>query len=312
MDSNQETEQKAQTVQEEDQEIQAPSPAKHLWHGAVFIMSGLYLLGSTGDGGSDAIEETGLSWGPIIAVALLIIGALFLWKGRWFLQHKHPRIQIVAEYYEAIILAVGIALLVRTFVVEPFKIPSGSMIPTLQVGDYLFVSKFTYGHRIPFTKERLFMGEGPKRGDIVVFEYPRDPAKDYIKRIIGLPGDRIVYQDKRLYINNQPVPYERTGEYTYHDERDREVTSLRLTEQLEDHPHSVLIRPFYFSDQITDEVVPPGHYFVMGDNRDNSNDSRFWGFVPAYRLVGRALAIFWSWDSRDSRLRWERLGSLVR
>ncbi|MBF0110234.1 MAG: signal peptidase I [Magnetococcales bacterium] len=256
----------------------------------------------------EGVEEGSFPWGPVVAVALLVTGGLFAWRGRWFLQ----RDPTVVEYYEAIVLAVGIALLVRTFIIEPFKIPSGSMIPTLLVGDYLFVSKFAYGHRIPFTRDRLFMGDGPKRGDIAVFEYPRDPTKDYIKRIIGLPGDRIVYQDKRLYINDQPVAYEGAGTYTYRNERGAEVESALFDERIQDASHSILVRPFSFSDQITDEVVPPGHYFVMGDNRDNSNDSRFWGFVPAHRLVGRALAIFWSWDDQNGRLRWERLGTLVR
>lgn len=254
------------------------------------------------------MEETSVHWAPVIAVGLLVVGALFFWKGRWFLQRE----SVVVEYYEAIVMAVGIALLVRTFVIEPFKIPSGSMIPTLLVGDYLFVSKFAYGHRIPYTKERLFMGEGPKRGDIAVFEYPRDPSKDYIKRIVGLPGDRIIYQDKRLYINDVPIKYDEVGGYTYRNEKGLEVDSSQFIEQLDGVPHSILVRPFSFSDQITDEVVPPGHYFVIGDNRDNSNDSRFWGFVPAHGLVGRAVAIFWSWDGQNNRLRWDRLGNPVK
>ncbi|MBF0162155.1 MAG: signal peptidase I [Magnetococcales bacterium] len=214
-------------------------------------------------------------------------------------------------------MAVGIALLIRTFLVEPFKIPSGSMIPTLLVGDYLFVSKLTYGHRIPFTRERLGMGSGPRRGDVAVFEYPQDPRKDYIKRVIGLPGDRVVYRNKRLYLNGEPVGYEATGQFIYQNEHGQEVESLRLSEQLpqggkaENRSHAVLVRPFSYSDT-TDTTVPPGHYFVMGDNRDNSNDSRVWGFVPAYRLVGEALAIFWSWDHQESRLRWERLGQVIR
>jgi len=294
-------------VNSDKEEVSKPS-YKHLWHGVMFVIGGVYMLGSYSTMG-ESVEEGSFPWGPIVAVALLVVGVLFFWKGRWILDRK----AVVVEYYEAIVLAVGIALLVRTFIVEPFKIPSGSMIPTLLVGDYLFVSKFTYGHRIPFTRERLFMGEGPKRGDIAVFEYPRDPTKDYIKRIIGLPGDRIIYQDKRLYVNDQPVMYENAGSYTYRNERGTEVESSRFFEKLSDgRSYSILVRPFSFSDQITDEVVPPGHYFVMGDNRDNSNDSRFWGFVPAYRLVGRALAIFWSWDTQNSRLRLERLGSLVK
>ena len=217
---------------------------------------------------------------------------------------------LAVEYYEAIVMAVGIALLVRTLVIEPFKIPSGSMIPTLLVGDYLFVSKFAYGHRVPFTRQRMFMSEGPQRGDIVVFEYPKDPRKDYIKRIVGLPEDRIRYENKRLSVNGQPVAYESQELFTYHDERGQEVDSVKLMEKLGERFHPILWRPFAYSET-SEEIVPPGHYFVMGDNRDNSNDSRYWGFVPAYRLVGKAVAIFWSWDGRVGRPRWDRLGQVV-
>ncbi|MBF0460748.1 MAG: signal peptidase I [Magnetococcales bacterium] len=247
------------------------------------------------------------------AIALLVASLwLFLFGKRFFAKNG-----VLVEYYEAIVVAVGIALVVRTFIVEPFKIPSGSMIPTLLVGDYLFVSKMTYGHRIPFTRERLFMGSGPRRGDVVVFEYPQDPRKDYIKRVIGLPGDHLSYRNKRLYLNGEPVHYETAGQFFYKNEQGQAVESLRLDETLPASPggqnvlHPVLVRPFSYSD-VTDTTVPPGHYFVMGDNRDNSNDSRVWGFVPAYRLVGQALAIFWSWDHQESGLRWERLGQTIR
>ncbi|MBF0183347.1 MAG: signal peptidase I [Magnetococcales bacterium] len=240
-------------------------------------------------------------------------GLLLLLAGKRFF----ARNDVFVEYYEAIVTAVGIALVVRTFVIEPFKIPSGSMIPTLLVGDYLFVSKMAYGHRIPFTRERIFMGNGPQRGDVAVFEYPQDPRKDYIKRVVGLPGDRITYRNKRLFINNEAVAYEANGQFFYKNEHGEEVESLRLSEKLpganpnEEVNHPILVRPFSYSD-LTDTTVPAGHYFVMGDNRDNSNDSRAWGFVPAYRLVGEALAIFWSWDHQAGRLRWDRLGQSIK
>ncbi|MBF0126284.1 MAG: signal peptidase I [Magnetococcales bacterium] len=209
-------------------------------------------------------------------------------------------------------MAVGIAFMVRTFVVEPFKIPSGSMIPTLLVGDYLFVNKFAYGYRIPFTRERIWMDAPPKRGEIAVFEYPKDPAKDYIKRIVGLPGDRIAYREKRLFVNGEPVPTQADGVFLYYNEFEQQVESQRYLEKLGEQPHTILLRPFAGGDQTTEEVTPPDHYFVMGDNRDNSNDSRFWGYVPAYRLVGRAVALFWSWDRMAGKPRWERMGQGIR
>ncbi|MBF0270812.1 MAG: signal peptidase I [Magnetococcales bacterium] len=236
------------------------------------------------------------------------MGGFLIVKGEGFLEGG----SVAAEYYEAIIMAVAIAFMVRTFVVEPFKIPSGSMIPTLLVGDYLFVNKFAYGYRMPFTHKRILMSGAPQRGEIVVFEYPRDPTKDYIKRIIALPGDRISYREKRLFVNGQLVAQQLEGNYNYLNESDQWVESQRLMENLGDHPHSILVRPYANMDQVTDELIPPDHYFVMGDNRDNSNDSRYWGLVPAHRLVGRAVAFFWSWDRTENKPRWERVGQMIR
>ena len=279
---------------------------RHLWHGVLFLLAGLFMLGSY-----IPLDEWGgevsMGWGPPVAVVMIGFGVFLLFGGRELLE----RDSLAVEYYEAIVMAVGIALVVRTFVIEPFKIPSGSMIPTLLVGDYLFVNKFSYGHRLPFSQTRVFMDEGPKRGDIAVFEYPRDPRKDYIKRIVGLPGDLVVYRNKRLFINGEPVAYQPNGVFTYYNERDQLVESAQFTEMLDDAPHQILVRTFTYSAPV-EEVVPPGHYFAMGDNRDNSNDSRFWGFVPAHRLVGKAVALFWSWDSREGMPRLERLGMAVK
>ena len=278
---------------------------KHLWHGAGFFLAGLFMLGSYVAVGDPSLDDS-VRVGPLAGMALIGVSLFMVFGGKKFLAQQN----LTVEYYEAIVMAVGIALMVRTFVVEPFKIPSGSMIPTLLVGDYLFVSKFTYGHRVPFTRTRVFMGEGPKRGDIAVFEYPKDPRKDYIKRIVGLPGDHIVYRNKRLYLNGEPVGYESKGAYNYLNEQAQKVESVHFNESFKEGIHSILVRPFAYSDP-TDTVVPEGHYFAMGDNRDNSNDSRYWGFVPAHRLVGKAVAIFWSWDHHQSSLRIERLGQAV-
>ena len=291
---------------------------KHMWHGMLFLLIGFFMLGSYGnidppDPNTLAQQEDAIQIGPVTAVIIIGIGIFMFFGGKKFLAKN----SLTVEYYEAIVVAVSIALMVRTFVIEPFKIPSGSMIPTLLVGDYLFVSKFAYGHRIPFTRHRVFMINGPKRGDIAVFEFPQDPRKDYIKRIVGIPGDRVAYRNKRLYLNGKIVGYEDNGAYHYTNERGQQVDSQHFSEKIPaldgdgsvDHP--ILVRPFAYS-QPTETVVPPGHYFVMGDNRDNSNDSRYWGFVPDYRLVGEALAIFWSWDNQENTLRWDRLGQEVK
>ena len=196
---------------------------------------------------------------------------------------KTKRKSVLREYAEAIVIAVVLALFIRTFVVQAFKIPSGSMKPTLLVGDHILVSKFIYGIKIPLTDKTIIKLGTPKRGDVVVFKYPLDTKKDYIKRVIGLPGDRVELVNKQLFING------------------------RVT----DDPHASYsvygnLRNF---GPVT---VPANHLFVMGDNRDESSDSRVWGFVPLPYLKGKAFLIYWSWDSKDFGVRWSRLGDLVR
>jgi len=189
---------------------------------------------------------------------------------------------VVREYAEAIAIAVVLALLIRTFVVQAFKIPSGSMKPTLLVGDHILVNKFLYGVKIPFTDKTLISLSSPKRGDVVVFKYPLDTKKDYIKRVVGLPGDRIELSNKELVINGQAVE-DPHAKYSLHG-------NLR---------------------NFGPVTVPDNHLFVMGDNRDESSDSRVWGFVPISYLKGKAFLIYWSWDSRKFGLRWSRLGDIV-
>jgi len=202
-----------------------------------------------------------------------------------------------------VILAV---FLLRSFVVEPFKIPSGSMMPTLLIGDFILVNKFTYGIRIPVINRKVIEINSPQRGDVMVFRYPPDPSLDYIKRVVGLPGDRVEYRDKRLLINEREVPVEPVGDYL---SKERMQYSQLYVERLDGVEHEILrdedapnvppyARPLpnakncnYNSSGLTC-VVPPGHYFMMGDNRDNSSDSRVWGFVPDENIVGKAFFIW--------------------
>lgn len=203
------------------------------------------------------------------------------------------------ETLRAVLVAAAIALFIRSFLVEPFKIPSGSMIPTLLVGDYVLVNKFSYGVRLPFTGTLLLDAGKPKRGDVMVFRFPDDPSQDFIKRVVGLPGDRVAIRDNRVWVNGQPVDRVPDGEFTYTDVATRrEIHAQRFTERSADGAEYTVIhtRPGA-SRRDGPWVVPEGRYFMMGDNRDNSQDSRLWRepFVRADQIKGRAFLIHWSW-----------------
>jgi len=199
------------------------------------------------------------------------------------------RKSVVREYAEAIIIAILIALFIRTFVVQAFKIPSGSMKPTLQIGDHLLVNKFTYGIKIPFIRKTLISIDDPERGDIVVFIYPVDKTKDFIKRVVGVAGDTIEIRNKKIYLNGSPCD-DGHGVYT-----DRML-----------FPASIQPR-----DNFGPVTVPAGHLFVMGDNRDHSYDSRYWGFVDLKNVRGKAFIIYWSWDKMNKDVRWSRMGDIL-
>jgi len=223
---------------------------------------------------------------------------------------------------EALAFAIILALIIRTFIFQPFKIPSGSMIPTLLVGDHLLVNKFVYGTQIPFTDIEVLPIEKIKRGDVIVFTYPnneRDPSKNglyYIKRVVGLPGDEIDLNGRNLYVNGEKVPIEYVG--TYADKRNSEQFD-EYREDLFGDEHTVIFRKGKENTNrgsyIPVTKVPEGSAFVMGDNRDNSQDSRFWGFVPMENIAGKAFIIHWSWDFANpdilNKVRWDRILSGV-
>ena len=191
---------------------------------------------------------------------------------------KHRKKSLLREYVEAALIAVFLALFIRTFVIQAYKIPSGSMEPTLLVGDHILVNKFIYGIKVPFISKTLIPLGKPKRGDIIVFKYPLDKRKDYIKRVIGLPGDEIRIMDKEVFINGKPFD----GRFGVYDKSSGRDTNLGPI------------------------VVSQNGLFVMGDNRDHSYDSRYWGFVPLDLVKGKAIIIYWSWPH------WNRFGRLIR
>jgi signal peptidase I len=200
----------------------------------------------------------------------------------------------VQEFIEAIIIAILIAVVVRTLVVQAYKIPSPSMVPTLLVGDHLLVNKFIYGVKIPLLRRTIIPVTDPKRGDIVVFIYPQDRSKDFIKRVIGVGGDKIEIRNKKILINDRPYE-DRIGVYS------------------DPVSYPAIVQP---RDNFGPVTVPQKALFVMGDNRDQSLDSRFWGFVELKDVEGKAMIIYWSWNSEDQsnplkKIRWERLGNLL-
>jgi len=212
------------------------------------------------------------------------------------------------EWLESLIVIAIIAIVIRSFIVAPFKIPSSSMVPTLEVGDYLFVTRYDYGFRIPFTDIQI-APERAKRGDVVVFDYPEDRSKDYIKRIVGLPGDEIVYKNNELFVNGRKMALREKGPRAYFLGDGSVDMSTVFEEHLFDVSHDVLRKEFSIRDGKW--KVPAGHYMMLGDNRNNSRDSRFWGFVPQAYLVGKAAIVWWSWDGAKGEVRWSRLGTLI-
>jgi signal peptidase I len=193
---------------------------------------------------------------------------------------------IVREYAEAIIIALLLAFFIRTFVVQAFKIPSGSMIPTLLVGDHILVNKFGYGVKNPLSGATWISVGDPLRHDVIVFKYPQNPSQDFIKRVVGVAGDRIEIAQKKVFVNGEPFV---------------EPNAVNLDAEVLPSPR----------DNMEPITVPPGSVFVMGDNRDNSHDSRFWGFVDLKAIRGKAFMLYWSWDSENFSVRWNRLGKII-
>ncbi|WP_221763687.1 signal peptidase I [Methyloradius palustris] len=238
------------------------------------------------------LAVTGLIW---------LADSLFFRKKRVAVGKADP---IWVEYSKSFFPVILVVFLIRSFIVEPFKIPSGSMMPTLLAGDFILVNKFNYGLRVPILNNTFIDVSHPKRGDVFVFHYPPDPSIDYIKRVVGLPGDKISYHDKQLYINGQKLDVNYVDDYEYTSAGLNMVYAKRYLEQLGDVKHNILIDD---NSIITDfeAEVPPNSYFAMGDNRDNSKDSRYWGFVPEHNLVGRAFFIWWNFDS------FSRVGTVI-
>lgn len=263
-----------------------------------------------------------MTQGIELALVLATLLCALIWGGYALAARRRDQAQpepLMVDYARSFLPIFLVVLVLRSFVVEPFRIPSGSMIPTLLVGDFILVNKFSYGIRLPVLHTKVLDNGEPQRGDVVVFRYPRDPKVDYIKRIVGLPGDRIRYFRKTLFINDKPQPMTAIGQFHAEGSDSRADGLIEASEQLGSVKHQVLVNPFVPDLSPGCDVlregeytVPEGHYFAMGDNRDDSNDSRCWGVVPEANLVGKAFMIWMSWDTaRPGVVAWNRLGSMI-
>ena len=253
-----------------------------------------------------------MNFALIMFCLLVASGAIWALDSLWLAKQrpagaKDPWwVEYGAGFFPVILVVFGL----RSFVVEPFKIPSGSMIPTLLIGDFILVNKFTYGIRLPVLNKKIIDINDPKKGDVMVFRYPEDPSLDYIKRVIGTPGDKVAYQNKRLTVNGQPIETTRVDDYLH---LERLYYSKQFVEKADGFEHRTLNdddAPGFISDasQFPHRenclynnagvicTVPSGHYFMMGDNRDNSRDSRYWGFVPEENIVGKAFFIWFNFS----------------
>lgn len=253
----------------------------------------------------------------ILFIALIVTGGITLWD-RLFRRKKpgpmgtgRRKDPWLIEYSKAFFPVILVVFVLRSFIVEPFRIPSGSMLPSLHIGDFILVNKFSYGVRLPIINKKIVEVSSPERGDVMVFRFPHDNSINFIKRVVGLPGDQIEYREKRVYLNGTPVPVEPKGEVDLSAVSKRGYIGKRYLETLDATAHEIIVDPKKQTTE-TSYVVPEGHYFVMGDNRDHSNDSRYWGFVPEKNIIGKAFFIWFSWDLEGSGdLAWDRIGNSV-
>ena len=246
---------------------------------------------------------------------LVITGGVVLWdrlqrpkepdfKGKETIGTDSRTAGIIIEYARAFFPVILVVFVLRSFIVEPFRIPSGSMLPSLYIGDFILVSKFSYGIRLPLINQKVFSIGTPKRGEVLVFRYPHDEKTNYIKRVVGLPGDIVDYKNKRLRINGNVVDLQKSNrEDKEQGTQSNEQVRVHI-ERLGKSSHGILLDTSLGSRDYTRIIVPPGKFFVMGDNRDHSNDSRFWGFVPEENIVGRAFFVWFSWDSNKNDHFW--------
>ena len=223
------------------------------------------------------------------------------------------KLPLIIDYARSFFPVLLLVFLIRSFLFEPFRIPTGSLEPTLRIGDFILVNKYAYGIRLPVLHKKIFANAEPARGDIVVFRWPPNPSYNFIKRIIGIPGDHISYIDKTIYVNGQKISQDFEKNTTNNDEGDP-INVVQKKENFLGIQHTIYQIENHPAVDYKDIIVPEGMYFAMGDNRDNSMDTRYWGFVPEKNIVGKGTLVWMSWSSPSSwsdKIRWKRIGTMI-
>ncbi len=255
-----------------------------------------------------------LFYATLISGVYALFDIMFLAPRR---KKKHipaDKMPLISEYARSFFPVLLIVFLIRSFLYEPFRIPSGSLKPTLLVGDFILVNKFDYGIRLPVLHKKIYSTGDIKHGDIIVFRYPANPSVDFIKRVIGLPGDKISYVNKVLYVNGKEMPQVFQQNTADQDDDNATWNVVQKQEDFFGIKHAIFQIPEKSNDDFKDVIVPSDSYFVMGDNRDDSADSRYWGFVPDKNIIGKANVIWMSWDSNANllhKIRWNRIGTVI-
>ncbi|RNF84971.1 signal peptidase I [Montanilutibacter psychrotolerans] len=260
-----------------------------------------------------------MRWFEMVLVVLTLLTGLVWLLDKLFLAKRRAAREgllddgtepVLIDYSKSFFPVLLVVLILRSFIAEPFRIPSNSMMPTLLTGDFILVNKFTYGLRLPISNQKIISLNEPERGDVVVFNPPEHMDEYWIKRVVGLPGDVVAYRDNRVYVNGKQMEYKTVGTYEGRGKGSEMSGADELREQLGNHLHSVLERPgpTLFDEKEGEWQVPEGHYFVMGDNRDNSEDSRYWGVLPERNLRGRAFLV---WMHIDGGVDFSRIGTRI-
>jgi signal peptidase I len=255
---------------------------------------------------------------PFILVCLTAVsGMVWLVDGLFFANKRQPqyaadgklKLPLLADYARSFFPVLLFVLIVRSFVLQPFRVTTGSLEPTVIPGDFLVVNMFKYGLRLPVWHTKIMKISEPKRGDIMLFRWPKDERQDFVKRVIGVPGDHISYINKVFYINGTEAKQTLVANATDTDDSGAISWPVKVYEEdLGGVKHKIYIRTDRPAEDFKDLVVPEGHYLMIGDNRDNSNDSRYWGFVPEKNIIGKALYVWLSWDNENHKVRWDRFG----
>lgn len=261
---------------------------------------------------------------PLILLAATVIsGLIYLCDVLFWAKPRkiaaHGKLPLLVDYARSFFPVLLAVLIIRSFIIQPFRVPTGSLEPTVMPGDFILVNQFSYGLRFPVWGWKFLSVGEPKHGDIVVFHWPVDPSKDFVKRVIGLPGDHISYINKVLYINGQEMPQTFVRTTTDSNGGNSGKWTVNVVEEnFFGKKHQIYVCPITATNcpnstmqNFYDLIVPAGHYFMMGDNRDDSDDSRFWGFVPEENLVGKVFMVFLSWDSTNHSIRWNRIGNSI-